>query len=101
MTQLFGYINYLETGIVRFEFSKYAQPYVFDLKKNFYPFHLIELANIKGKYALILMKLWEAHRFGDSRNTLIKGTIDDWQYWFLGEDKRLPLSKNKKFCYNL
>ena len=32
---------------------------------------------------LILMKLWEAHRFGDSRVTLINGTLDEWQEWFL------------------
>ncbi|MFW5459038.1 replication initiation protein [Streptococcus hyovaginalis] len=93
MTQLFGYINYLETGLVHFEFSKYAQPYVFDLKKNFYSFHLRELARVKGKYALILLKLWEANRFRDSRVTIINGTLDEWQGWFLGEDKRIPAGR--------
>ncbi|HFI0159922.1 TPA: replication initiation protein [Streptococcus suis] len=93
MTQLFGYINYWETGVVHFEFSKYAQPYVFDLKKNFYSFHLRELARIKGKYALILLKLWEANRFKDSRITIINGTLDEWQEWFLGEEKRLTAGK--------
>ncbi|PRT68804.1 replication initiation protein [Streptococcus anginosus] len=93
MTQLFGYINYFETGVVHFEFSKYAQPYVFDLKKNYYSFYLRELANVKGKYALILLKLWEAHRYGDSRITLINGDLEEWQSWFLGEEKRLTAGK--------
>ncbi|WP_341932497.1 replication initiation protein [Streptococcus pluranimalium] len=93
MTQLFGYINYWETGLIHFEFSKYAQPYVFDLKKNFYSFHLQEISRIKGKYALILMKLWEAYRFRDSRTTIINGTLDNWQDWFLGEEKRMTAGK--------
>lgn len=93
MTQLFSFIDYYETGVVRFEFSKYVQPYVFDLKKNFYSFHLLELSNIKGKYALILLKLWEAHRFGDSRITIINGALEEWQEWFLGEKKRLPAGR--------
>ena len=93
MTQLFSFIEFAEDGVVEFKFSEIAQPYVFDLKKNFYSFHLRELARIKGKYALILMKLWEAHRFGDSRVTLINGTLDEWQEWFLGEEKRLTAGK--------
>ncbi|WP_331274536.1 hypothetical protein [Streptococcus equi] len=35
----------------------------------------------------------EAHRFGDSRVTLINGTLDEWQEWFLGEEKRLTAGK--------
>ncbi len=93
MTQLFSFIEFAEDGAVEFKFSEIAQPYVFDLKKNFYSFHLRELARIKGKYALILLKLWEAHRYGDSRITIINGTLDDWQDWFLGEEKRMTAGK--------
>lgn len=93
MTQLFSFIEFVEDGVVEFKFSEVAQPYVFDLKKNFYSFHLRELARIKGKYALILLKLWEAHRYGDSRITIINGTLDEWQGWFLGEDKRIPAGR--------
>lgn len=93
MTQLFSFIDYFETGRVEFRFSEYAQPYIFDLKKHFYSFHLRELANIKGKYALILLKLWEAHRFGNRRLTIITGTLDEWQNWFLGEEKRLTAGR--------
>lgn len=89
MTQLFAYIDYDQTGRIDFEFSKYAQPYVFDLKKNYYSFHLIELANIKGKYSLILLKIWEAHRFRNSRTTIINGTLDEWQEWFLGNERKM------------
>lgn len=89
MTQLFAYIDYDESGLIEFEFSKFAQPYVFDLKKNFYSFHLRELANIKGKYSLILLKLWESHRYRDSFMTIIEGSIDEWQEWFLGKERRL------------
>ncbi|MFD3042780.1 replication initiation protein, partial [Streptococcus agalactiae] len=52
-----------------------------------------ELANVKGKYALILLKLWEAHRFGDRKLTIINGTLDEWQNWFLGEEKRIPAGR--------
>lgn len=93
MTQLFSFIEFVENGVVEFKFSEIAQPYVFDLKRNFYSFHLRELANIRGKYALILLKLWEANRFGDSRITLINGTLDEWQSWFLGEERRLSAGK--------
>lgn len=93
MAQLFSFIEFVEDGVVEFKFSEVAQPYVFDLKKNFYSFHLRELANIKGKYALILLKLWEANRFGDNQITLIQGTLDEWQGWFLGEENRLTAGK--------
>ncbi|CQR26205.1 Rep [Streptococcus varani] len=93
MTQLFSFIDYYETGRVEFQFSEFAQPYVFDLKKNYYSFHLRELANIKGKYALILMKLWEANRFGNSQTTLINGTLEEWQTWFLGEERRMTAGR--------
>ena len=93
MTQLFSFIEFVEDSIIEFKFSEVAQPYVFDLKKNFYSFHLRELARIKGKYALILLKLWEAHRFGDNRVTIINGTLYEWQDWFLGEGKRMTAGK--------
>lgn len=93
MAQLFSFIEFVEDGVVEFKFSEIAQPYIFDLKKNFYSFHLRELANIKGKYALILMKLWEANRFRDSRITLINGTLNEWQDWFIGEEKRIPAGR--------
>ena len=34
------------------------------------------------------MKLWEAKRFGKQQVTTIQGSLDDWQDWFLGEEKR-------------
>lgn len=91
MTQLFRYINLLESGVVKFEFSEYAQPFVFDLKKNYYSFRLSQIARIKGKYALILLKLWEANKYTqDNTRVIIQGSLEDWQGWFLGEEKRLP-----------
>ncbi|MGQ7394048.1 replication initiation protein [Streptococcus suis] len=96
MTQLFAYIDYDEQGKIDFEFSKYAQPFVFDLKNNFYSFHLRELANIKGKYALIMLKLWESHRFGNNKHTIINGTLEEWQEWFLGKDRRLTAGRFKE-----
>lgn len=87
MTQLFSYIDYDESGLIEFEFSKFAQPYVFELKKNFYSFHLRDLASIRGKYTLILLKLWESHRYGNNRMTFIAGELKEWKNWFLGEKK--------------
>lgn len=88
MTQLFSRIRFIEDGMVEFKFSEDVAPLVFELKKNYYSFQLAELARIKSKYALILMKLWEAKRFGEQKVTTIQGSLDDWQDWFLGEEKR-------------
>lgn len=88
MTQLFSRIRFVEDGLVEFKFSEDAAPLVFELKKNYYSFQLAELARIKSKYALILMKLWEANRFGNQVTTTIQGSLEDWQDWFLGEDKQ-------------
>ncbi|VGY34829.1 Rep [Streptococcus pyogenes] len=96
MTQLFSYIDYYQTGVIEFEFSKFAQPYVFELKKNFYSFHLRELALIKGKYTLVLLKLWEANRFGNSKVSIIQGHLEEWQGWFLGTENRMSAGVFKR-----
>ena len=60
MAQLFEYIDFVEDGAIHFKFSRPAAPYVFQLRKNFYSFHLSELANVRSKYA------WEVNTFSDS-----------------------------------
>lgn len=87
MTQLFSEIIFDKKGKIEFKFSERAIPLVFDLKQNFYSFHLRELAQIKGKYALILLKLWEAHRWGNSSITIIQADLERWQNWFLSEKR--------------
>lgn len=93
MTQLFDNIFFGEGGTIQFRFSANATPLVFDLKKNFYSFHLRELSQINGKYGLILLKLWESYRQGDSISTTITGSVGDWQGWFLGKDRRVSASR--------
>lgn len=88
MTQLFRKIKFLANGEVEFVFSEDAAPYVFALRSQFYSFKLAELAQIKSKYAIILMKIWEAKRFNNQRVTTITGDLDEWQDWFLGKEKR-------------
>lgn len=87
MTQLFSRIRFVEDGMVEFKFSEDASPFVFELRKNYYSFQLAELARVKSKYAIILLKLWEAHRFSNQPITVIQGSLKDWQDWFLGADK--------------
>lgn len=58
MTQLFSWIDFYADGLVRFKFSADSAPYVLDLKEKFYSFRLGELSRINGKYALIMLKLW-------------------------------------------
>lgn len=89
MGQLFSMIEFIENGEVSFRFSEFAAPYVFALRSKFYSFKLAELAQIKSKYAIILMKIWEAKRFNNQRVTTIIGDLDEWQDWFLGTEKRL------------
>ena len=90
MGQLFSMIEFMENGEVSFRFSEFSAPYVFALRSQFYSFKLAELAQIKSKYAIILMKLWEANRFKNQRCTTIQGNLEEWQDWFLGEDRRMP-----------
>ena len=63
MGQLFSMIEFIENGEVSFRFSEFAAPYVFALRSKFYSFKLAELAQIKSKYAIVLMKIWESKRF--------------------------------------
>lgn len=93
MTQLFSMIDFYVDGAVHFRFSEDAAPLVFDLKKNFYSFKLRELAQIRGKYCLILLKLWETKRVGNEVSTTITGSMEEWQEWFLGKDKRVSASR--------
>lgn len=98
MTQLFRKIKFLANGEVEFIFSEDAAPYVFALRSQFYSFKLAELARIRSKYAIILMKLWEANRFKNQRVTTIQGDLDDWQDWFLGTEKRLTPAVFARDC---
>lgn len=88
MGQLFSMIDFMENGEVSFKFSEFAAPYVFALRSQFFSFKLAELAQIKSKYAIILLKLWEANRFKNQRVTIIQGDLEEWQDWFLGTEKR-------------
>ena len=93
MTQLFSWIDFFDDGIVRFKFSTDSAPYVLDLKEKFYSFRLGELSRINGKYALIMLKLWESNRRGKNKYTTISGDLENWQSWFLGKDKQLPAGR--------
>lgn len=90
MTQLFSMIDFYKDGGVKFRFSEYAAPLVFDLKEHFYSFKLGQLSKIKGKYALIMLKLWESNRRGKEKYTTINGTLEEWESWFLEKNKRIP-----------
>ncbi len=98
MTQLFRKIKFLANGEVEFVFSEDAAPYVFALRSKFYSFKLAELAQIKSKYAIILMKIWEAKRFNNQRVTTITGDLDEWQDWFLGKEKRMAPAVFARDC---
>lgn len=93
MTQLFSYIKFLEDGRISFKFSTESAPYVLDLKEKFYSFRLGELSRINGKYALIMLKLWESYRRAQEKHTTITGTLEDWESWFLGKDKRMSAGR--------
>jgi len=89
MTQLFSWIDFYNSGVVRFKFSEDSAPLVLDLKEHFYSFRLSELSRINGKYALIMLKLWESNRRGKEKHTTITGDLENWQTWFLGKDNRM------------
>ena len=86
MTSLFDYIEIIEDGKIEFQFSQKVAPYVFELKQNLYSFKLSELSNVRSKYALTLLKLWNANSMGKLNKATIKGTLEEWESWFLGSD---------------
>ena len=90
MTQLFSYIDLTVEGMAYFRFGEIAAPCVFQLKEQFYSFRLGDLARINGKYALIMLKLWESERRGKEKYTTITGSLEEWQEWFLVKDKVIP-----------
>jgi len=102
MTQLFSWIDFYNNGVVRFKFSEESAPLVLDLKEHFYSFRLSELSRINGKYALIMLKLWESNRRGKEKHTTITGNLESWQSWFLGKDNRMTAGqffKNYRSIY--
>lgn len=86
MTSLFDYIAIVEDGRIEFQFSKKVAPFIFELKKNYYSFKLSELSGVRSKYALTLLKLWNANSMGKLKKATIKGSLEEWQSWFLGTD---------------
>lgn len=93
MTQLFSKIGIFQDGEIEFKFSEDVAPLVFDLREHFYSFKLAELVQIKGKYALIFLKLWESHRRGKEKFTTISGSFEEWEKWFLGANKHMTPSQ--------
>lgn len=88
-TGVFDYIIYNKKNeTIRFNFSKYALPYLVELKGNFYSIPLATLSVLKSKYSLILIKLWQANKFGNNNYTQIKGSLEEWKEWFFGDDKK-------------
>lgn len=116
MTSLFSHIKMIDDGRIEFGFSQKVAPYVFKLKERYYSFRLSELTQVRSKYTLALMKLWNAHSKGKWRNyddpaslpphTLISGTLEEWEEWFLGSDEngkpiRWPAGRFKKDALNV
>ena len=87
MTSLFDYIAVGESGSTEFSFSQKVAPFVFQLKEHFYSFKLSELARVKSKYTLALLKLWNANSIGKLRDATIKGELKEWESWLLGSDE--------------
>ncbi|AUH38839.1 MULTISPECIES: replication initiation protein [Lactiplantibacillus] len=101
MTQLFSHIKFFKNGHVTFQFSQDAAPYVFDLRSNYYSFKLSELSRVKSKYSLIMLKLIEANQMGNQNPITIKGSLEDWQGWFLGADRRWPAGRFMRDTINV
>lgn len=97
MTQLFSHIKFFKNGHVTFQFSQDAAPYVFDLRSNYYSFKLSELSRMKSKYSLIMLKFIEANQ----NPITIKGSLEDWQGWFLGADRRWPAGRFMRDTINV
>lgn len=101
MVHLFDYINVHQSGKISFRFSLSVTPYLVALRKNYYSFKLSELARVRSKHTLIMLKLWEAHRIGNSTVTTIKGTLAEWQMWFLGQGRQMSAGDFRRDVLNV
>ncbi|ARE09809.2 hypothetical protein UC317_0671 [Lactococcus lactis subsp. lactis] len=89
LARLFGNVSFdRDKGTISFDFDKYVLPYLVELKENFYAINLATLSLLKSKHSLVLMKLWQANKFGNKQSTHIKGSLEEWQQWFLGEESK-------------
>ena len=97
---LFERVRSHSSDDIEFKFSEDAEPYVFDLVSHFYSFRLWELSRVKSKYGLILLKLWQSKRMGNSVKTTILGPNEDWYQWFLGDEDDRPSYTPGQFKQN-
>ncbi len=95
---LFEKVYFGVNGVVEFTFSSDLKADLFALKKDFYAFRLEELSKIKSKYALILLKLWGAKRYKNQYETVLIGSVKEWQSWLLGDDRTLEPAVFKRDC---
>lgn len=95
---LFEKVYFGVNGTVEFTFSSDLKADLFALKKDFYAFRLEELSKIKSKYALILLKLWGAKRYKNQYETVLIGSVKEWQSWLLGDDRTLEPAVFKRDC---
>lgn len=96
LTSLFDFIKIEKDGLISFSFHRFVAPYIFELRKKFYSFRLLELSRVKSKYTLSFLKLWNAHSLGawsDATqpndlppNLHLEASLNDWKTWLLGVD---------------
>lgn len=96
LTSLFDFIKIEKDGLITFSFHRFVAPYIFELRKNFYSFRLLELSRVKSKYTLSFLKLWNSHSLGawsdaTQPNELppslhLEASLNDWKTWLLGVD---------------
>lgn len=82
---LFEKIRFLDNGNVGFFFSSAIAPYAFELTKHFYEIEFSQIATLKSKYTIALLKLWSSEDYGRQKKTVIEGTLDQWRTWMLGK----------------
>lgn len=98
LVNLFEKVYFGVNGVIEFTFSSDLKADLFALKKDFYAFRLEELSKIKSKYALILLKLWGAKRYKNQYETILVGSVEEWQSWLLGDDRMLAPAVFKRDC---
>lgn len=90
MTHMFSFVEVeKESGAISFEFSKYVQPLLFELKDHYHSFKLSELAALRSKHSKTLLRLWRSKQIGSDKHVVIKGSLEEWQLWFRGKDVTL------------
>lgn len=83
----FNIFNFSHSGIdpkneiMKFQFSKKIQPYLFFLKNRYYAYPRLVVNSLSSKYSVIALRLISAADSESEKIVKLSGSIDEWESW--------------------